>query len=914
MGDQPSIADVMKLLTTLTTDMSKMQNDMATMQEKIGSSADSSARYDGQHPPDRPPRFQKMDFPRFDGKSDPLIFLNRCESYFRQQRTMPEEKVWMASYNLEDVAQLWFLQLQEDEGTPPWGRFKELLNLRFGPALRSAPLFELTECRRTGSVEDYSNRFQALLPRAGRLEESQRVQLYTGGLLPPLSHQVRVHAPETLAVAMSLARTLELVELDRINQLPPRAATRAVLPAPPPRPALPAGAAPPPQVLPVPALPAQPQQLALPAPPPRGAAGPSKRLSTEEQAERRRLGLCYNCNEPYSRGHNRVCRRIFYIDGIELEDAAPAAAEAAPAAPLFSLLAVAGMPICDSMQVRVTVGAVTLTALLDTGSTHNFIAEEAAARTGLTVQPSLRLTATVANGERIACPGVLRQAPIAIVGENFCVDLYVMPLAGYDVVLGTQWMVTLGKMVWDFTTRTVAFTRHGRTICWEDVAAQRTPRLSNITAPAALLEELLTAFGGLFAEPSGLPPPRARDHSIVLKPGALLVAVRPYRYPAAHKDELERQCAAMIEQGIVRRSDSAFSSPILLVKKPDGSWCFCVDYRALNALTVKDAFPIPVVDELLDELHGACFFTKLDLRSGYHQVRMRPADIHKTAFKTHDGLYEFLVMAFGLCNAPAMVQALMNDVLRPFLRRFVLVFFDDILIYSRTWADHLRHLRAVFGALQQHQLFVKRSKCAFAASSVAYLGHVGVGRRRRHGSDKGAGCAGLAAATIRASRARLPGTCRVLPEVRAQLRHHRRAAHRPAQEGRVRLVAGRDCCVHRAKGGGHLGTGSHHAGLLQDIHRRVRRVLARLRGGAGPGQPPGGLQPACGPPAPRSRGIRARTDRPRAGSALLEALPLGAAFRGQDRSLQPQVLAGSEAVHDPATPLGRETPRLRLHC
>jgi len=612
MGDQPSIADVMKLLQTLTTDMSKIQNDMATMQEKIGSSADSNVHFHDQHPPDRPPRFQKMDFPRFDGKSDPLIFLNRCESYFRQQRTMPEEKVWMASYNLEDVAQLWFLQLQEDEGTPPWGRFKELLNLRFGPALRSAPLFELTECRRTGSVEEYSNHFQALLPRAGRPEESQRVQLYTGGLLPPLSHQVRIHAPETLAAAMSLARTLELIELDRLSQLPPRAAPRAILPAPPPRPVLPAGAAPPPQVLPVPALPAPQQQLALPAPPPRGAAGPSKRLSTEEQAERRRLGLCYNCNEPYSRGHNRVCRRIFYIDGIELEDAAPAAADADLAAPLFSLRAVAGMPICDSMQVRVTVGAVTLTALLDTGSTHNFIAEAAAARTGLAVQSSPRLTATVANGERIACPGVLCQASIAIAGENFCVDLYVMPLAGYDVVLGTQWMVTLGKMVWDLTTRTVAFTRHGRTICWEDVAAQRAPRLSNITAPAALLEELLTAFGGLFAEPTGLPPPRARDHSIVLKTGALPVAVRPYRYPAAHKDELERQCAAMIEQGIVRRSDSAFSSPVLLVKKPDGSWRFCVDYRALNALTVKDAFPIPVVDELLDELYGACFFTKLD--------------------------------------------------------------------------------------------------------------------------------------------------------------------------------------------------------------------------------------------------------------------------------------------------------------
>ena len=256
------------------------------------------------------------------------------------------------------------------------------------------------------------------------------------------------------------------------------------------------------------------------------------------------------------------------------------------------------------------------------------------------------------------------------------------------------------------------------------MASTSTRETCATTSSAPLLDELLAEFVDIFAEPHGMPPQRARDHSITLKPSAQPVAVRPYRYPAAHKDELEKQCETMLQQGIIRRSDSAFSFPVLLVKKADGGRRFCIDYRALNALTVKDAFPIPVVDELLDELHGARFFTKLDLQSGYHQVCMLPADIHKKAFRTHNGLYEFLVMSFGLCNALATFQALMNDDLRPFLRRFVLVFFDDILIYSETWVDHLRHLRAVFSKLRRHRLFIKRSKCAFGEATVSYLGHV----------------------------------------------------------------------------------------------------------------------------------------------------------------------------------------------
>ena len=582
----------------------------------------------------------------------------------------------MASYHLDDVAQLWYTQLLEDEGAPTWGRFKELLNLGFGPLLRSAPLFELSECRRTGTVE-YSNQFQALLPRAGRLDEAQRVQLFTGGLLPPLSHAVRIHHLETLATAMNLARQVELMEHDRPAQHQPRLPQRG---APPP-------------AAPKAALPAPAPLLALPAPPAaaqqgRGEGNP-RRLTQEEMAERRCLGLCFNCNEKFTRGHNRFYRRLFFLDGVEIDEDGGAGTDAADAAgdteaPVFSLHAVAGVPIADTIQLQVTVGATSLLALLDGGSTHSFIGEEAARRAGRPIQPSPRMSAIIANGERVSCPGVIRNAPFSIDGTTFHTDLFVMPLAGYDMVLGTRWLGTLGPIVWDFATRSMAFQRGEQHFSWTGVASPSTAQLRTLAAASGtLLDELLVAYDDVFGEPTGLPPPRGRDHAIVLKPGSAPLAVRPYRYQAAHKDELERQCAAMIEQGVVRRSDSPFSSPVLLVKKADGSWRFCVDYRALNALTIKDAFLIPVVDELLDELHGARFFTKLDLRSGYHQVRMRPEDVHKTALRTHDGLYEFPVMPFGLCNAPTTFQGLMNDVLRPFLRRFVLVFFDDILITVR---------------------------------------------------------------------------------------------------------------------------------------------------------------------------------------------------------------------------------------
>ena len=192
----------------------------------------------------------------------------------------------------------------------------------------------------------------------------------------------------------------------------------------------------------------------------------------------------------------------------------------------------------------------------------------------------------------------------------------------------------------------------------------------------------------------------------------------------AELKELQTQLQELLDKGFIRPSYSPWGAPVLFVKKKDGSFRMCIDYRELNKVTVKNKYPLPRIDDLFDQLKGASIFSKIDLRSGYHQLKVKDSDIAKTAFRTRYGHYEFTVMPFGLTNAPAAFMDLMNRVFRKYLDKFVIVFIDDILIYSKSPEEHEEHLRLALQTLKEHQLYAKFSKCEFWLRKVHFLGHV----------------------------------------------------------------------------------------------------------------------------------------------------------------------------------------------
>ena len=241
------------------------------------------------------------------------------------------------------------------------------------------------------------------------------------------------------------------------------------------------------------------------------------------------------------------------------------------------------------------------------------------------------------------------------------------------------------------------------------------------------LENILVVkdFPDVFPEElPGIPPVREVELSIEILLGTAPTSRAPYKMAPTELKELKIQLQELLDKGFIRPSVSPWGAPVLFVKKKDGTLRMCIDYRQINKVTVKNKYPFPRIEDLFDQLKGAGVFSNIDLRSGYYQLRVKDVDVPKTTFRTRYGHYEFLVMPFGLTNAPAAFMDLMNRVFRPYLDQFVVVFIDDILVYSKDEQEHEQHLNIVLQTLRDKKLYAKISKCDFWLKEISFLGHI----------------------------------------------------------------------------------------------------------------------------------------------------------------------------------------------
>jgi len=309
-------------------------------------------------------------------------------------------------------------------------------------------------------------------------------------------------------------------------------------------------------------------------------------------------------------------------------------------------------------------------------------------------------------------------------GVEFLSNLIVLDSKGIDVILGMNWLTKYQGVI-DCAQRLIKMKHTNGTEveyqAWSEPIGEVKLNQANVVVDIRVVQE----YPDVFPEDlPGMPPDREIEFVIELVPGTAPIYKRPYRMDANQLAKLKDQIQDLLDKGYIRPSTSPWGAPVIFVPKKDGGTRMCVDYRALNEVTIKNKYPLPRIEDLFDQLKGACVFSKIDLRSGYHQLKIRASDIPKTAFVSRYGLYEYTVMSFGLTNAPAYFMYLMNKVFMDYLDKFVVVFIDDILVFSRNEEEHEEHLRLVLQRLRENQLYAKLSKCEFWLKEVSFLGHV----------------------------------------------------------------------------------------------------------------------------------------------------------------------------------------------
>jgi hypothetical protein len=365
--------------------------------------------------------------------------------------------------------------------------------------------------------------------------------------------------------------------------------------------------------------------------------------------------------------------------------------------------------------------------LFDSGASRTFISKKFVEKYCIPCTESWEVFTIHSPGGQIFTKEVAFHVPLTLAEQDFPTNMIILKGQDIDVILGMNWLAQ-HKAILNTDLRTIKLSHgHEEVLLSIPIAVPAKPfgRVYEAIIPEIQEIPVVCEFPDVFPEDlPGLPPERDVEFGIELKPGTTPISRRSYRMPPNELAELKTQLQDLLEKGFIRPSSSPWGCPAIFIKKKDQTLRMCMDYRHLNEVTIKNKYPLPRIDILFDQLTGARVFSKIDLRSDYHQIRIRPEDIPKTAFTTRYGLFEYLVMSFGLTNAPAHFTYLMNSVFMPELDKFVVVFIDDILIYSKNEEEHATHLWIVLTRLREHQLYAKFSKCAFWLEEIQFLGHV----------------------------------------------------------------------------------------------------------------------------------------------------------------------------------------------
>ncbi|GAU24592.1 hypothetical protein TSUD_289530 [Trifolium subterraneum] len=678
------------------TDMEEIRS-LLRVQLEQGSPA--SVGRQGSHGPRRvvqtnQTRISKVDFPRFDGKNV-REWLYKCDQFFLFDETPPTSMVRLASIHLDGLTLQWHLTYmrQKFDIYPYWQQYVSDVTARFGDAYEDA-LSSLLLIKHTGTIQDYIDQFELALTQVTLLPEHS-LSIFLAGLEKHTQMHVRMFNPTSIAHAANLAKLHEASlppKQHTSSRFSPFSKTQGLITKP---------------------------TISSPSTTTNSSISPTTKPLTNrttriysaiEMAERRAKGLCMFCDEQFTPGHQFKHKRG-QIMVLEIEDDDIMVEEPTEETKSLesdslqsfenaqlSLQALTGIANYHTMRVTGVHDKKLLHILLDSGSTHNFLDLEIAKSLGCKLEAISPLSVTGGGGHQLEAAFICRGFQWQLQQVSFTADVIVLPLVCCDLILGIQWLKALGPILWDFDKLQMEFSTNGRKVvlrgaktpsfklinnksfaqmvkkdaelCFLSIMHQDSSfvmpschALPSLHCPMPLpnsIEQLIDTYAAIFSDPTTLPPPRAGfDHMIPLKAGAQPFNLRPYRFSIVQKDIIDKLVHDMLAQGIIQHSTSPFASPTILVRKKDGSWRLCVDFRRLNELTIKDRFPIPLIEDLMDELHSSIIFSKLDMRSGYHQLRMAPGEEYKTAFKTHSSHFEFLVIMTqeGVSIDPIKIQA-----------------------------------------------------------------------------------------------------------------------------------------------------------------------------------------------------------------------------------------------------------------